>query len=62
LESFSGFSSSQNDVDGYSACDDYWLQCLYEWEKGDPEDVEKGFLKSTLLVKVRAPPNMLLCV
>jgi len=39
-------------IDGYSASDYYWLRCLYEEEKGDPEDVEKGFLKSTLLVKV----------
>jgi len=39
-------------IDGHNAFDDYWLHCLYEGEKGDPEDVEKGFLKSTLLVKV----------
>ena len=32
---------------------DYWLRCLYEGEKGDPEDVEKGFLKGELLVRVR---------
>ncbi|KAF9783394.1 hypothetical protein BJ322DRAFT_1008007, partial [Thelephora terrestris] len=38
-------------VDGHNASDDYWLRCLYEGEKGDPEDVEKGFLKSALLVK-----------
>ena len=46
-------------IDGYNAFDDYWLRCLYEGEEGDPEDVEKGFLKSTLLVKVRTPPSML---
>ena len=39
-------------LDGYSAADDYWIRCLYKGEEGDPEDVEKGFLKSTLLVKV----------
>jgi len=33
---------------------------LYEGEKGDPEDVEEGFLKSRLLVKARTPPTMLL--
>lgn len=38
-------------VDGYNAFDSYWLRCLYEGEMGDPEDVEKGFLKSNLLVK-----------
>ena len=46
-------------IDGYNAFDDYWLCCLYEGEKGDPEDVEKGFLKSSLLVKARTPPTML---
>jgi len=40
-------------IDGHSTSDDYWLRCLYEGESGDPEDVEKGFLKSTLLVKVQ---------
>lgn len=45
-------------IDGYNALDDYWVRCLYEGEKGDPEDVEKGFLKSSLLVKVRTPPTM----
>ena len=39
-------------VDGYNASNDYWLQCLYKGEKGNPENVEEGFLKSTLLVKV----------
>jgi len=39
-------------TDGYNASNDYWLRCLYEGEKGDPENVEEGFLKSTLLVKV----------
>ena len=43
----------RDEVDGYSASVDYWLRCLYEGEKGNPEDVEKGFLKSELLVKVR---------
>ena len=42
----------RDEVDDYSASVDYWLRCLYEGEKGDPEDVEKGFLKSELLVKV----------
>jgi len=45
-------------VDGYSASNSYWLRCLYDGEKGDPEDVEKGFLKSTLLVKVRIPSTL----
>lgn len=39
-------------LDGYTTSDDYWIRCLYEDEKGDPGDVEKGFLKSALLVKV----------
>ena len=42
----------RDEVDGYSASSDYWLRCLYEGEEGDPEDVEKGFLKSRLLVRV----------
>ena len=46
-------------VDGYSASDNYWLRCLYEGEKGDPENVEEGFLKSTLLVKVWVLPTTL---
>ena len=46
-------------IDGHSASDNYWLRCLYEGENGDPEDVEKGFLKSTLIVKVWAPPVVL---
>lgn len=52
----------RDSIDGHSASNNYWVRCLYEGEKGDPEDVEKGFLKSTLLVKVRLPPNVLLCV
>ena len=40
-------------VDGYSASADYWITCLYEGEQGDPGDIEKEFLKSELLVKVR---------
>jgi len=43
----------RDEVDGYSASADYWLRCLYEDEQGNPGDVEKGFLKSELLVKVR---------
>ena len=31
---------------------DFWLRCLYEGEKGNPADVEEGFLKGELLVKV----------
>lgn len=42
-----------DEVDGFSASSDYWLRFLYEGENGDPEDVEKGFLKGQLLVKVR---------
>lgn len=40
-------------IDEYNASDNYWLRCLYEGEKGDPENVEEGFLKSALLVKVQ---------
>ena len=40
-------------ADGHSASANYWLRCLYEGEKGNPEDVEEGFLKGELLVKVR---------
>jgi hypothetical protein len=43
----------RDEVDGYSASADYWIRCLYEGENGDPEDVEKGFLKGELLVRVR---------
>lgn len=39
-------------VDGHNASSDFYLRCLYEEEKGDPERVEMGFLKSTLLIKV----------
>lgn len=45
--------------DGYSASDNYWIRCLYEEEKGDPRDVENGFLKSALLVKVGIPRTTL---
>lgn len=43
----------RDEVDGYNASADYWIRCLYEGEQGDPGDVEKGFLKSELLVKAR---------
>ena len=49
-------------IDGYSASDNYWLRCLYEGEKGNPENVEEGFLKSALLVKVWTLPIMSPCV
>ena len=42
----------RDEVDGYSASADYWLRCLYEGEQGNPGDVEKGFLKNELLVRV----------
>ena len=45
----------RDEMDGYSILENYWLRCLYQDEEGDPEDVEKGFLKSGLLVKVRIP-------
>ena len=45
----------RDEIDGYSASEDYWIRCLYEGERGNPEDVEKGFLKSELLVRVRFP-------
>lgn len=48
----------RDSVDGHDAFNDYWIRCLYEGEKGDTEDVEKGFLKSSLLVKARTPPTM----
>ena len=35
---------------------DYWIRGLYEGEQGDPEDIEKGFLKGVFLVKVRTLP------
>ena len=51
-------------VNGYNTSSDFWLRCLYEGEQGDPADVEKGFLKSRLLVKVCispiAPPHTIL--
>ena len=39
-------------IDDYNASSNFWIWCLYEREEGDPEDIEKGFLKSLLLVKV----------
>jgi len=48
----------REEVDDYSASADYWIRCLYEGEQGDPADVEKGFLKSGLLVKVRVHPSL----
>lgn len=42
----------RDEVDGYSASTDYWIRCLYEEEKGNPGNVEKGFLKGDLLVRV----------
>lgn len=42
----------RDEVDGYSASSDYWLRFLYEGEDGNPDDVEKGFLKSEILIKV----------
>ncbi|KAF9789312.1 hypothetical protein BJ322DRAFT_1208558 [Thelephora terrestris] len=38
-------------LDEHDAFDDYWIRCLYEGEKGDPEDVERGFLRGNLLIK-----------
>ena len=43
----------RDETDSHSASEDYWLRCLYEGEEGNPADVEKGFLKSELLVRVR---------
>ena len=42
-------------------------RCLYENETGDPSNVESGFLKGSLLLKVRRPYNesvtcMLICL
>lgn len=31
---------------------DFYPRCLYLGEDGDPERIENGYLKSTLLVKV----------
>jgi len=44
-------------VDNYSVPVDYWIKCLYKGEQGNPADVEKGFLKGKLLVKVRTCPS-----
>jgi hypothetical protein len=32
--------------------DNYFLNCLYPKAQGDPDDVEKNFLRSGLLVKI----------
>ncbi len=32
--------------------EDYFLRCFYPYGNGDPDNVEKGFLRSGLLVKV----------
>ena len=32
--------------------EDYFLRCFYPYARGDPNNVEKGFLRSCLLVKV----------
>ena len=53
---FSVRAKIQDGVDNHNTFDDYWIRCLYEGEQGDPEDVEKGFLKGILLVKVRILP------
>ncbi len=32
--------------------EDYFLRCFYPYGEGDPDNIEKGFLRSGLLVKV----------
>ena len=49
---FSIRAKIRDGVDNHNAFDNYWIRCLYEGEQGDPEDVENGFLKNVLLVKV----------
>jgi hypothetical protein len=51
----------RDEVDGHSASDSFWLRCLYEGERGDPLNVEEGFLKSTILVKASTPHRAWVC-
>lgn len=48
-------SKVRDEAEDYSASQNYWIRCLYEGGQGNPEDVEKGFLKGELLVRVRPP-------
>lgn len=43
----------RNADDGnYNITSNFFLQCLYEGEDGDPDEPEKGFLKGPLLLRV----------
>lgn len=39
--------------------EDYFLRCFYPYGKGDPDNVERGFLRSSLLIKVCSIVTML---
>ena len=38
--------------EGFDFAKNFFIHCFYDGYKGDPENVEKGFLRSTLLVQV----------
>jgi hypothetical protein len=38
--------------EGFDFAKNYFVRCFYVGYEGDPENVEKGFLRSTLLVQV----------
>ncbi len=37
---------------GYDFTSNFFMRCLYDGEKGDPENPEEGFLKGPLLLRV----------
>ena len=39
--------------EGFDFAKNFFVRCFYVGYEGDPENVEKGFLRSTLLVQVR---------
>ena len=38
--------------EGFDFARNFFIRCFYVNHEGDPENVEKGFLRSTLLVQV----------
>lgn len=44
----------------FSTASSYFINAFYPKGKGDPNDIEKGFLRSGLLVKVRVRLDMCL--
>jgi len=42
---------------GFDITSSFFLRCLYDGEKGDPESPEEGFLKGDLLLRVSLLPS-----